>query len=386
MQIYLVGGAVRDKLLGFPVYDRDWLVVGSSVDEMLALGYTQVGRGFPVFLHPETKEEYALARTERKVGAGYTGFTVHASPDVSLEDDLLRRDLTINAIAQDSNGQLADPYNGQADIASGTLRHISPAFAEDPVRILRVARFAARYTQNTTGKIFTLAPDTLEIMKAMVAAGETDSLVAERSWQELHKALQEDQPQRFFEVLQDCGALPSVFNGDEKSLSRGLSALAYACQLSDSPVVRFAALTSGLTPELAAELCAQLKCPREFSDLSRLVLANLANYINVSQLPPPKSLGILKAVDAYRKAERFEDYLLASEAATRGLPQHADKPHPQREYLQSIYHATVGITAKHMTRLRLEGKAMAEEIDKHRAAAIVKIKRTYRWSYFNVKI
>jgi tRNA nucleotidyltransferase (CCA-adding enzyme) len=386
MQIYLVGGAVRDKLLGFPVYDHDWLVVGASIEDMLGKGYTQVGRGFPVFLHPDSKEEYALARTERKVAAGYTGFTVHASPEVTLEEDLLRRDLTINAIAQDSDGKLFDPYKGQADISSGTLRHVSPAFAEDPVRILRVARFAARYTKNTTGKKFTVAPDTLEIMQAMVEAGETDSLVAERSWQELYKALQEDQPQRFFEVLQDCGALPAVFNGDEQSLSRGLSALAYACKLSDSPSVRFAAFTSGLEQEQASTLCKQLKCPKEFSDLSRLVIANLDAYIRVSQLPPPKSLGILKSVDAYRKPERFDDFLLASEAAARGLPQHADKPHPQREYLQSIYHATVVITAKHMTRLRLEGKAMAEEIDKHRAAAIVKIKRTYRWSYFNVKI
>ena len=386
MQIYLVGGAVRDNLLGFPVYDRDWLVVGASVEQMHKLGYIQVGRGFPVFLHPDNKEEYALARTERKTGAGYAGFTVHASPEVTLEEDLLRRDLTINAIAQDDGGNIHDPYQGRADIQAGLLRHVSPAFAEDPVRILRVARFAARYTQNTTGKTFTVAPDTLEIMQAMVNAGETDNLVAERSWQELHKALQEDQPQRFFQVLQDCGALPAVFNGDDNSLARGLSALTYACALSDNPVVRFAAFSSGLESAQAAALCAQLKCPKEFSELSRLVIANLDAYMRVSQLPPPKSLGILKAVDAYRKAERFEDFLLASEAATRGLAQHADKPHPQREYLQSIYHATVGITAKQMTRLRLEGKAMAEEIDKHRAAAIVKIKRTYRWSYFNKKI
>lgn len=386
MQIYLVGGAVRDKLLGFPVYDRDWLVVGASVENMLALGYKQVGRGFPVFLHPTSKEEYALARTERKTGVGYTGFTVHASPEVTLEEDLLRRDLTINAIAQDTDGELLDPYNGQADITAGILRHVSPAFAEDPVRILRVARFAARYTEQTTGKKFTVAADTMEIMQAMVEAGEINSLVAERSWQELHKALQEAQPQRFFEVLQDCGGLPSVFNGDEESLSCGLSALTYACKLSDNPAVRFAAFTSGLTKEQVSALCQQLKCPKEFSDLSRLVAANLDTYIRVSQLPPPKSLGILKAADAYRKPERFDDFLLASEAATRGRPQHADKPHPQREYLQSIYYATAGITAKHMTRLRLEGKAMAEEIDKHRAAAIVKIKRTYRWSYFNAKI
>ena len=177
-----------------------------------------------------------------------------------------------------------------------------------------------------------------------------------------------------------------VFNGDEISLTRGLSALSYACKLSDSPAVRFAALTSGLDVDTAKTLCQQLKCPREFSDLSRLVCANLDHYSKAQQLPPPKTLAILKAVDAYRKPERFDDFLRASEAATRGMPQHGDKPHPQREYLQGIYHATVGITAKQMTRLRLEGKAMAEEIDKHRAAAIVKIKRTYRWSYFNKKI
>ena len=386
MKIYLVGGAVRDQLLGYQVYDRDWVVVGATVDEMLALGYQQVGRGFPVFLHPDTKEEYALARTERKTGPGYAGFTVHAAPDVSLEDDLIRRDLTINAMALDTEGQLIDPYHGEQDLKAGILRHVSPAFAEDPVRILRVARFAARYTQSTTHKNFTIAPETLEIMKAMVESGEVDNLVAERSWQELHKALQEDAPQRFFEVLDECGAIKTVFNGNTDELSTGLSALTYACKLSTTPTVRYAAFTSSLTAEQAEALCKQLKCPKEFSELSRLVIANQEQYEKVSHLPPPQSLTILKAVDAYRKPERFDDFLRASEAATRAKPKHGDRPHPQREYLQSVYHATANITAKDMTRVRLEGKELAEEIDKHRAAAIVKIKRTYRWSYFNVKV
>ena len=386
MKVYLVGGAVRDQLLGYQVYDRDWVVVGATVDDMLSKGYQQVGRGFPVFLHPESKEEHALARTERKTGPGYTGFTVHAEPTVTLEEDLLRRDLTINAIAQDVDGQLIDPYNGKQDIESGVLRHVSPAFAEDPVRILRVARFAARYTQNTTGKDFAIAPETLEIMKTMVESGEVDNLVAERSWQELFKALQEDAPQRFFEALEQCGAIKTVFNGNAESLSTGLSALTYACKLSDSPVVRFAAFTSGLSAEQAQALCQQLKCPKEFSELSRLVIANFEDYVKASHLPGPRALGILKAVDAYRKPERFDDFLRASEAATRALPRYGERPHPQREFLQGVYSATANITAKDMTRVRLEGKALAEEIDRHRAAAIVKIKRTYHWSYFNVKV
>lgn len=386
MQIYLVGGAVRDKLLGYPVYDKDWVVVGATVQTMLDSGYTQVGRGFPVFLHPDSKEEYALARTERKTGPGYKGFEVHAAPDVTLEQDLARRDLTINAMAESESGQLIDPFNGQADVAAGVLRHVSPAFAEDPVRILRVARFMARYTRNTVGQDFTLATDTLEMMKNMVDSGETDNLVAERSWQEMHKALREDQPQRFFETLDQCHAVHSVFNGNAEQLARSLSALKYACDISDDAVVRYAAFCSSLSAEQVKALTQQLKCPKEYAELSRLVIEQLDAYRQVSQLPPPQSLAILKAVDAYRKPERFDDFLRASEASVRAQPNQADKPHPQREYLQSIYHATVVITAKDMTRVRLEGKALAEEIDRHRAAAIVKIKRTYRWSYFNVKV
>ncbi len=380
---------MRDKLLGFDSYDRDWVVVGGSVDEMLALGYQQVGRGFPVFLHPESKEEYALARTERKTGKGYTGFTVHASPDITLEQDLLRRDLTINAMAESADGTLRDPYGGQADLQAGILRHISPAFAEDPVRILRVARFAARYTRRTVGKDFQIAAETLELMGEMVKAGETAALVPERCWQELVKALQEDQPERFFRSLQACGALESIFTGSEAVLERALAALSCACALSDSPVVRFAAFTSAWGTEgldTAQALCRQLKAPKLYSALSRQVIEQLPRYQRACQLPPPQLLALLKAVRAYHKPEHFDDFLRASEAACRALPNQGDKPHPQREYLQSIYHATANITAKDMTRLHLEGKAMAEEIDKHRAAAIVKIKRTYRWSYFNASV
>ena len=201
MKAYVVGGAVRDALLGRSVQDRDWVVVGATPEEMLAAGYLQVGRDFPVFLHPQSREEYALARTERKTAPGYTGFVVHAAPDVTLEEDLLRRDLTMNAIAQDAEGGLVDPYGGQADIAACVMRHVSPAFAEDPVRILRVARFAARFAD------FTVAPETVTLMRDMVAAGEVDALVAERVWQELARGLMEAKPSRMFAVLRDCGAL-----------------------------------------------------------------------------------------------------------------------------------------------------------------------------------
>lgn len=383
MDIYLVGGAVRDELLGLPVSDHDWVVVSATVEQMLAADYHPVGKDFPVFLHPKTKEEYALARTEHKTGKGYRGFAVYAEPDVTLEQDLLRRDLTINAIAKSQAGELVDPYAGQQDLAAGILRHVSPAFTEDPVRILRVARFLARYTQAYCGKDFTLAEETRELMQAMSQSGEVDHLVAERSWQEMLKALQESAPERFFETLQDTDALHAVFNGNEKQLAQSLSALRYACSLSTNPTVRFAALCSSLSSEQAMQLCDQLKTPSEFRDLARLVIEQLPQYSKVSQLPAPKVLSLIKATDAYRKPERFELFLWASEAACRALPHHGDKPHPQREYLQSAYHTTATITAKDMTRLRLEGKAIAEEIDRHRAAALVKVKRTYRWSYFN---
>jgi len=257
MKVYLVGGAVRDKLLGLTPKERDWVVVGSTVDEMLSLGYQQVGKDFPVFLHPDTHEEYALARTERKTRPGYTGFAVHASTDVTLEEDLQRRDLTINAIAEDDNGDLIDPYNGCEDLDAGLLKHISPAFSEDPVRILRIARFAARFCRWG----FHVAHGTNTLMREMVEQGEVDALVAERVWAETEKALGEDHPERYFEVLRGCGALQKVFpeidnlfgvpqpQKHHAEIDTGIHimmVLQQACQLSNDKAVRFAALTHDL--------------------------------------------------------------------------------------------------------------------------------------------
>ncbi|VAW65491.1 CCA tRNA nucleotidyltransferase, partial [hydrothermal vent metagenome] len=257
MKTYLVGGAVRDKLLNYPVIERDWLVVGGSVEQMLELGYQQVGKDFPVFLHPQTKDEHALARTERNSAPGYKGFEVHASPDVTIEEDLIRRDLTINAIAEDEQGQLIDPYNGLGDIKSKILRHVSPAFSEDPVRILRVARFAARYSHLG----FKVAEQTMQLMQHMVAAGEVDALVPERVWQELHKALGERHPEVFIEILRECNALkvilpeidalfgvpqPAQHHPEIDTGIHTLMVLHQACLLSQSPVTRFAALCHDL--------------------------------------------------------------------------------------------------------------------------------------------
>src|SRR5215218_1314440 len=247
MKIYEVGGAVRDELLGLPVQDRDYVVVGATPDEMIELGYKPVGRDFPVFLHPETHEEYALARTERKTGRGYHGFQFHAAPDVTLEEDLQRRDLTINAIARDENGEIIDPYNGSDDLSLGILRHVSPAFAEDPVRILRVARFAARFG-------FEIAPETAELMREMVSSGEVDALVPERVWQELARGLMEERPSRLFDVLQECGALAriapelaSLFEHADQA-SETSDAVDEAAGAGASLETRFAVLARALDP------------------------------------------------------------------------------------------------------------------------------------------
>src|SRR5436190_1693712 len=269
MKIYEVGGPVRDELLGVPVKDRDYVVVAATPEEMLALGYRAVGKDFPVFLHPETHEEHALARTERKTGPGYHGFAFHAAPDVTLEEDLARRDLTINAIARDEDGAIIDPFNGEEDLSAGILRHVSPAFAEDPVRILRVARFAARFG-------FDIAPETLELMRSMVEGGEADALVAERVWQELARGLMEKRPSRMFEVLQECGAAAKVVPEIAALLEepeRGqaaLDALDAAAQSADPLEVRFAALARSLDPyplEAAAE---RLKVPASVRELAVL--------------------------------------------------------------------------------------------------------------------
>jgi len=346
MEIYAVGGAVRDEVLGLPVKDRDWVVVGATPQDMLERGFVPVGRDFPVFLHPKTHEEYALARTERKTAPGYTGFAFHAAPGVTLEQDLVRRDLTINAMARDETGAIIDPHGGRADIAARVLRHVSPAFAEDPVRILRVARFAARFAD------FSIAAETLQLMRSMVAAGEVDALVPERVWQELARGLMESRPSRMFEVLRECGALlrllpeldalwgvpqradyhPEIDTGVHVMMVIDMSA-----RLAAALPARFAALThdlgKGLTPAdilprhygheaksvaLLEAICERLRVPADCRDVARLVARFHGDMHRVAELRPETRLTVLERCDALRRPDRFELILLACEADYRG--------------------------------------------------------------------
>lgn len=350
MHFYLVGGAVRDGLLGLPVRERDWVVVGATPQEMLALGYTPVGKDFPVFLHPETKEEYALARTERKTGPGYTGFTVHADPDVSLEEDLLRRDLTINAMAETPDGELIDPYGGRNDLDNGILRHVSPAFAEDPVRILRIARFAARFSRWG----FHVAHSTNELLRAMVAEGEVDHLVPERVWAELAKALAEPVPGRFFDVLHGCGALARLFpeleplypdTGHAASHPAGavLPVLQAATALSEATAVRWAALICDIdnsdpdaldAPRLDA-LCERLRTPNACRELALLGLQYRRQVHEIAGLSPGAVLDLLTALDALRRPGRLDDFLLLCEADARSRDSGLLDYLPARRVLQA---------------------------------------------------
>lgn len=307
MKIYLVGGAVRDSLINRPFHEKDWVVVGATPQQLLDLGYKQVGKDFPVFLHPQTKEEYALARKERKIAPGYHGFEFDTSASVTLEEDLLRRDLTINAIAQASDGNIIDPYQGQVDLQQKILRHISPAFAEDPVRILRVARFAARFAD------FTIAPETNTLMKNMTQKGEADALVPERVWQEFLKALNDDHPERFFEALEECGALEKLF--PEITLkSNAITALTHATKHSDSPEIRFAALTHPLSENELSSLNNRLKLPKSFNELSALVIKNQKFIQTNKTLSPQETLTLFEKSDAFRRPERFQLFLAACKA------------------------------------------------------------------------
>jgi tRNA nucleotidyltransferase (CCA-adding enzyme) len=326
LKVYQVGGAVRDELLGLPVKDRDHVVVAATPEEMERLGYKPVGKDFPVFLHPRTHEEYALARTERKTGRGYKGFTVYAAPDVTLEDDLARRDLTINAIAKDERGALIDPFNGAADLAAGVLRHVSPAFAEDPVRILRVARFAARFA-------FRIAPETLELMRKMVADGEADALVPERVWQEFAKGLMERAPQRMFAALEEAGALERVLPEWRRlDGARALAALDRAAALGYPLPVRYAALFAGGPDDAADEAAARFRAPADCRDLAVLSARWSGRVREARRLAPEALVELLERVDAFRRPERFAALLDACEcdAAAIGEPDPARKPHLER--------------------------------------------------------
>ncbi|MDX1589570.1 MAG: polynucleotide adenylyltransferase [Oleiphilaceae bacterium] len=314
MEYYLVGGAVRDELLGLPVKDRDWVVVGATPGAMTEAGFKPVGADFPVFLHPQTHEEYALARTERKQGHGYHGFTVHSAPDVTLEEDLQRRDLTINAMARKPDGDLVDPYGGQRDLSLGHLRHVSPAFSEDPLRILRTARFAARFAPLG----FTVAHDTMALMGDMVASGEADHLVPERVWQETRRALHEASPGVYFRVLRDCGALQRVMPELDRTLSlddRPLDCLSRAAELSDDTAVLYSALTVGQAPESLDSLGQRFKLPNDCRTLAQLRLKLMSWAHAVTDSPAPRQLWeAISLADGWRRPERFAQLLLACRA------------------------------------------------------------------------
>lgn len=360
METYLVGGAVRDQLLGLPVKDRDWVVVGATPEQMIESGFRQVGADFPVFLHPSTNEEYALARTERKQGHGYHGFTVYSAPDVSLEDDLRRRDLTINAMALDKNGQLVDPFGGLDDLNHRRLRHVSDAFAEDPLRILRTARFAARL--HPLG--FTIAPETLTRMRAMVDAGEAGHLVPERVWQEMQRALRENVPGVFFETLANCGALETLIPelADPATLSQALAALACIGGRSDTTDARFAALLSPLTPEQCQQRAQQLKAPKDCQELASLV-ARVARPLRQSH-SAESQLALLDTTDAWRRPDRLRRLLSVCQCLTPALTE------ASANALLQAYRTACEVDAKTLMARGFSGKALGEAIRNERLKRI----------------
>src|SRR6185436_6321963 len=400
MQVYLVGGAVRDRLLGREVSERDWVVVGATPAELEKAGYIPVGRDFPVFLHPKTKEEHALARLERKVGPGYRGFTTEFSPAVTLEDDLRRRDLTINAMAEDAAGHVIDPYHGQRDLDARRLRHVSEAFAEDPVRILRVARFAARYA--SLG--FEVAEDTLALMRRMVDDGEANALVAERVWTETEKALAEPNPEVFITVLRACGALrvvypeidalfgvpqPEKWHPEIDTGVHQLMALQAAVSLGGGVAVRFAVLMhdlgKGTTPPevlpshhghedagvtLVEQLCARLRVPNHLRELAVVTARYHTHVHRALELRPDTALKTLESCDAFRRPERFADFLLACEADARGRLGFEARDYPQRAYFAQAREraAAVALTAEERT--GMTGERIGQELRKRRIAAI----------------
>jgi tRNA nucleotidyltransferase (CCA-adding enzyme) len=405
MRSFRVGGAVRDALLGQPVNDTDWVVVGTTPDAMIAAGYLPVGKDFPVFLHPDTREEYALARTERKTGRGYHGFAFHTAPDVTLEQDLARRDLTINAIAQAEDGSLIDPYGGQQDLRRRVLRHVTESFREDPVRILRVARFAARFHE------FSLAPETLALMRAMVEDGEVDHLVPERVWQELARGLMEERPSRMFALLRECGALvrilpevdrlwgvpqradyhPEVDTGVHNMMVVDMSA-----RLAAPLAVRFACLThdlgKGTTPQdvlprhigheqrsarLLQGVCNRLRVPNECRELADVVAREHGNIHRSAEFGAAAVVRLLERCDAFRKPQRFEDVLLACECDARGRLGLEDAPYPQRERLLAALAAARGVdtalVAQEAHAQGMRGDAIGERIQRARIDAVERL-------------
>lgn len=368
MQIYKVGGAVRDRLLGRPVSDIDWLVVGATVEQMQAQGFRPVGADFPVFIHPSSGQEYALARTERKSGRGYGGFTFHASPEVTLEEDLIRRDLTINAMAEDEQGNLYDPYHGKRDLDQRILRHVSPAFAEDPLRVLRVARFAARYAPAG----FHIAGETLELMRQISASGELQALTAERSWKEVERALMEDQPQVFIQVLRECGALKELMPELEHGKDT-LAALRQAAQHQQPLPVRWACLLRGLEPAAIKALNQRFKAPRECQELAALVGEWAGRADEALQLEPENLLEMLQKFDVYRRPQRFEDFIAACEMAALGQ---GPAGYPQADYLLGAAAAAREVDVKPLVEAGLTGQGLGEALKAERLKAL----KTYKTS------
>lgn len=404
MEVYLVGGAVRDRLLGRPVHERDWVVVGARPQDLERDGFVSVGREFPVFLHPTTHEEYALARLERKVAPGYRGFTTQFSPEVTLEEDLKRRDLTINAMAESPSGEIIDPYGGRRDAEARLLRHVSEAFVEDPVRILRVARFAARYAELG----FRVADETLELMRRMTASGEVDALVSERVWQETERALGESRPEVYFETLRSCGALrvifpeidalfgvpqPAKWHPEVDTGVHVMLAVRYSAGVGASTAVRYAALThdlgKALTPKdmlpshrgheeagvaLVEALSERLKVPNGFRELAVLTSRHHALVHRAAELRPTTLLTLLETVDAFRRPERFAELLLACECDARGRTGLEARPYPQREYLLAARDAAAAVTLSEQERAGLQGRAIGEKIREKRLAAVAAVK------------
>ena len=399
MKTYIVGGAVRDELLGLPVQDHDHVVVGATPQQMLSLGFTPVGKDFPVFLHPRTHEEYALARTERKTAPGYKGFVFHASPDVTLEQDLVRRDLTINAMAKAEDGSIVDPFNGRTDLEARIFRHVSDAFSEDPVRILRLARFAARFTD------FTVAPETEALMREMVQAGEVDALVPERVWQELSRGLMEARPSRMFEVLRSCGALARILpeldalwgvpqpEKHHPEIDTGVHVMMvvdYAARQGYSLAIRFAALMhdlgKGATPpqewprhhghealgvKLVEQACKRLRIPNDCRDLAIITAREHGNVARAGEMRAATIVKLFERCDAFRKPRRFIDMLHAAECDSRGRCGFENTPFPQAAYLERALAAALAVNAGEVAqRYRDQPQRIPEAVYAARVAAV----------------
>jgi tRNA nucleotidyltransferase (CCA-adding enzyme) len=407
VQIFLVGGAVRDKLLKYPVKDCDWVVTGATVEQMLSLGFQQVGKDFPVFLHPESKQEHALARKEKKSGVGYTGFVCDFSPEVTLEEDLLRRDLTINAMAEDADGTIIDPCNGQQDLSEKRLRHVSPAFSEDPLRVLRVARFAARYAHLD----FSIADETLELMRNISNTGELQTLTPERVWEETRRAITELTPSVFFETLREVGALKELFPeldclwgvpNPEKwhpEIDTGIHTmmvLQQACLLSDETEVRYAALVhdlgKGCTPseqwphhrgheklglKPIKALSDRLKVPNDYRNLALIVSEYHTHCHRAFELKPSTIIKMFDAIDAWRRPERFIQFLTVCKADMRGRTGFEQAEYPQTDYLEQAFNIARDVNVKEIVELGFTGKEIKSELTSRRVTALADFKALY---------